>query len=108
MYGVPYASFDVSGTITDEDHQPLKDIQVKVGYLGIKSNPIYSDAKGNYGFQSRDGEEIDSVDIIVTDTAGVYESDSVRVAAEYIKLDQPEGWKTGETTVHKDFQLKKK
>ena len=105
-YGCPYVSLDVSGTITDEANQPLKDIQVQVSLLGYTSSPIYSDKNGTYLRQSNEGAA-KYVDIVVRDTAGVYASDSVRVDIERVMYDQPKGWKEGEATAHQDFQLKK-
>ena len=105
-YGCPYVSLDVSGTITDEANQPLKDIQVQVSLLGYTSSPIYSDKNGTYLRQSNEGAA-KYVDIVVRDTAGVYASDSVRVDIERVMYDQPKGWKEGEATVKQDFQLKK-
>ena len=99
-YGVPYALLEVSGTITDQAKKPLENIQVTVkrkdnnDFLG----EVYSEADGRYVMESDYVFPEDSFDILVTDTAGVYESDSVRVKAEY---------ENGSPNQH-DFQLKKK
>ena len=107
MYGVPHATLDVSGIITDEANQPLKDIKVQVRLLGITSGPKFSDESGKYLFHSQDGLYLDSVDILVQDTAGVYASDSARVAVDLVEYDNIHGWQVGEATAHQDFQLKK-
>ena len=110
-YGVPYTELDVFGTITDEDNKPLENIQVQVKYIseyGYTPSPVYSDSIGQYAFTSRDsGEQLDSIDVLVKDTSGVYECDTMRVPTEYHKVEDS-GWKVGESVAHHDFRLKKK
>ena len=107
MYGVPHADLNVSGTITDEENQPLKDIKVQVRLLGYTPGPKYSDENGKYLYHSQEGLEADSVDILVQDTTGVYAPDSARVAVDLVKYDKIQDWQVGEATAKKDFQLKK-
>ena len=106
-YGCPYISLDVSGKITNEEKQPLEGIQVNIGLLGYTTRPFYSDSVGKYGYHSHEGIA-DSVDIIVKDPEGIYESDSVRVATEKNMFETPIKWQEGEATASHDFQLKKK
>ena len=106
-YGCPYISLEVSGTVTNEAHQPLPDMQVNMAVNGYKLKPVLTDSAGQYAWSSYDGGS-DSIDIIVTDPKGVYQSDSVRVPVETKMFEQWRHWQEGESIVHQDFQLKEK
>lgn len=113
-YGSPYATFEMSGTVTDEQEQPLENIQVAVrnrwdrengslGYIVCSTNP-----DGQYEWRS--GAYTDSIEIIVRDTAGVYESDSVNVGLEFDRsgVSKQDHWNWGKAEVQQDFVLGKK
>ena len=114
MYGTPYATLEVTGTVTDkEDNQPLKNIRVSVKPKGDTEYYMadYTNEDGIYKVENDDMRRIDSVDIIAMDTAclSLYASDTVRVAVEYDPLaTREDNWFEGAGIVHKDFQLKKK
>ena len=110
-YGCPYATFKVSGNITDEAKQPVENIQVKVKNDGYQIMPEgYSDENGRYMIEDVGAFPVPNVDIIVTDTAGVFDSDSVRVEVTYdrSKVSPDDHWNDGEAVIQYDFQLKKK
>lgn len=111
-YGVPHATFEAAGKVTDEETQPVENIRVKMKtkweneYLSDQ----YTNEDGEYYVSLEDNWPIDSVDIIVTDTADVYEGDSVRVKVDYDRSGVAKGdnWNNGKGIVRQDFQLKKK
>lgn len=116
-YGTPHATFEATGTITDQENKPLKNIQVVVRQKAYGVGPAnallpeqYTDEEGMYRGSRNDAFPVDSVDIIVTDTAGVFESDSVRVKVDYDRshVSQGDHWYAGGGYVQQDFQLKKK
>ena len=76
------------------------------GYLSDQ----YTNEDGEYYVSLEDNWPIDSVDIIVTDTADVYEGDSVRVKVDYDRsgVSKDDNWNNGKGIVRHDFQLKKK
>ena len=76
------------------------------GYLSDQ----YTNEDGEYYVSLEDNWPIDSVDIIVTDTADVYEGDSVRVKVDYDRsgVSKDDNWNNGKGIVRQDFQLKKK
>lgn len=117
-YGTPHATFEAAGTITDEDNKPLENIRVT---LKDRYRPnrdyrrtfpaVYTDDGGEYVIGPyNDFFPKDSMDIIVTDTTGVYASDSVSVKVDYdrSKVKWGDNWNSGAGYVHQDFQLKKK
>lgn len=111
-YGVPHATFEAAGKVTDEAAQPVENIRVTMktkrenGYLSDQ----YTNEDGEYYVSLEDNWPIDSVDIIVTDTADVYEGDSVRVKVDYDRsgVSKGDNWNNGNGIVRQDFQLKKK
>ena len=117
-YGTPYATFEATGTITNEENKPLENIRVT---LKDRYRPnrdyrrtmpdVYTADDGTYTFGPYGGFfPVDSLDIIVTDTTGVHASDSVSVKVDYdrSKVKWGDNWDSGAGYVHQDFQLKKK
>ena len=71
---------------------------------------VYTADDGTYTVGPYDFFPVDSLDIIVTDTTGVYASDSVSVKVDYDRsnVEWGDNWNDGAGYVHQDFQLKKK
>ena len=115
-YGCPYAQFEATGVVTDDEQQPLENMQVLVhtkwdSDMSREYMPqVYTDEAGEYTLSTERLFPTDSMDIIVTDTAGVYESDSVRVKVDYDRsgVSPDDHWNEGVGKVYQDFQLKKK
>lgn len=133
-YGTPYATFEATGTITNEENKPLENIQVVVKRPGFyeyveeytedrrkhTTEPFdpftdcapnsYTDADGAYQIGPHSYFPTNSVEILVRDTSGVYASDSVSVKVDYdrSKVKWGDNWDSGAGYVHQDFQLKKK
>lgn len=112
-YGCPYARWDVNGKISDEENNPIENAQVILSSpkAGQIRDTLYSDEEGLYrgSYPGVFPYSKDSIDIVVRDTAGVYASDSVRVAVEYDKSEVADGdsWNGGTAYIQQDFQLKK-
>ena len=111
-YGVPHATFEAAGKVTDEAAQPVENIRVtmKTKRENEYLSDQYTNEDGEYYVSLEDNWPIDSVDIIVTDTADVYEGDSVRVKVDYDRsgVSKGDNWNNGKGIVRQDFQLKKK
>ena len=111
-YGVPHATFEAAGKVTDEAAQPVENIRVKMKTKWENEYFLdqYTNEDGEYYVSLEDNWPIDSVDIIVTDTADVYEGDSVRVKVDYDRsgVSKGDNWNNGKGIVRQDFQLKKK
>ena len=113
LYGVPHATFEAAGKVTDEAAQPVENIRVTMKTKRENEYYLldqYTNEDGEYYVSLEDNWPIDSVDIIVTDTADVYEGDSVRVKVDYDRsgVSKNDNWNNGKGIVRHDFQLKKK
>jgi putative lipoprotein (rSAM/lipoprotein system) len=116
-YGCPHATFEAFGKITDQEAKPLENIRVTVKKTsrgdsseGYTFPEEFTTENGEYKVGKYSVFPMDSVDILVDDTAGVYNSDSVRLKVEYDKTNvaPSDHWNNGTGSVHYDFQLKKK
>ena len=111
-YGCPYATFEARGKVTGENAKPVENIRVRIrNRYGAELPELYTDGNGEYNTGKLEGViPPDSVDIIVTDTADVYASDTVRVKVEYDRSGVPESnhWNEGFGSVYQDFQLTKR
>lgn len=107
LYGVPTATYKVSGTVTGEKHKPLKDVQVVV--KGYKNYPITdtlrTDNKGRYTADYT-WYPTDSLNIVVTDPSGEYKADSTKIEVPW--KEGASVFDQGEQTFKQDVQLKKK
>lgn len=113
MYGVPHADLNVSGTITDEENQPVENIQVSVK---LNFNPwsgkipvAVSAEDGLYEGELEGVFPVQTAMLYADDTTGVYASDSAEVKLTYDKsqVSPSDHWNSGTATVKQDFQLKK-
>ena len=103
-YGCPYAELEVSGQVTNEQGEALKDIQVAV--FPEWHDTLYTDSLGRFDKTYEYVFPKDQQFIIVHDTAGVYASDTAIVDVTYSGGDDK--WYSGYGEAHADFQLKKK
>lgn len=106
LYGVPTATYKVSGTVTNEKHKPLKDVQVVV--KGYKNYPITdtlrTDSKGRYAADYT-GYPADSLNIVVTDPSGEYKADSTKIEVPW--KEGASAFDQGKQTFKQNVQLKK-
>jgi putative lipoprotein (rSAM/lipoprotein system) len=108
-YGSPYAEYDVRGQVTNEDYEPLEDMQVVVkSYNKYEwADTVYTNQAGEfhteYGMTSFGG---DCLQVIVNDPKGEYLSDTVHVANNSMDKEKDSSW-TAEYSVEVNIQLKK-
>ncbi|MBQ7531744.1 MAG: radical SAM-associated putative lipoprotein [Paludibacteraceae bacterium] len=115
-YGSPYATFEISGTVSNEDDEPLQNIQIvhqrgwKDGagttYWSEWPDTLYTDADGKF-YRNYGGDfPLEYRKLVVNDTTGVYASDSVDTTVTYSGGDHH--WYHGKGELKADFVLKKK
>lgn len=110
-YGSPYAEYDVEGYVYDENGNMLENMQVVVRtYDRVWDYPdtVYTNEKGHYrvvhGMTTQGG---DCIEVIVNDTAGVYESDSKHIASSKMTVEDQSSWNV-KYSMRADFTLDKK
>lgn len=80
LYGVPTATYKMSGTVTNQQRRPISNAQVVVkGYKNRAiTDTLTTDKKGRYQTEYT-GFPTDTLNIVVTDPNGIYSTDSVQV-----------------------------
>ena len=110
-YGSPYATYEVSGVITDEEEKTVANIRVTVQNDGYQILPeAYSEEDGLYSAKNDRAFPFSRVEIIAEDTSGVYSPDTARVDVRYDRtgVSSSDNWNEGSASILQDFQLKKK
>ena len=107
-YGMPYAELEATGKVTNERNEPVRSARVTL--KNVPSRDGYTDAEGIYSICVTNHFPVDSLSILVSDTDGVYQPDSVRLKVDYDRSDakQHSGFYRGKGYVYQDFQLKEK
>ena len=110
-YGCPYAEYDVEGYVYDEDGNMLENMQVIVRTYDASwdyPDTVYTNADGHYhAIHSLTSIGGDCMEVIVNDTAGVYDSDSRHISSGKMKVEDQDSWSTY-YSMRADFKLSKK
>ncbi len=125
MYGSPYANYSVKGTVTDENGNPIKDLEVRLygvtTYEGKEYSipnhlePVKTDQQGTYYLEMSYGSYYDKLQINVKDidgaaNGGEFASDSLRSGTlTFLKdKDDKNMWFVGNADISMpDIKLKK-
>ena len=110
-YGCPYAEYDVEGYVYDENGNMLENMQVIVRTYDASwdyPDTVYTNADGHYhAIHSLTSTGGDCMEVIVNDTAGVYDSDSRHISSGKMKVKDHDSWSTY-YSMRADFKLSKK
>ncbi len=107
MYGMPTGDFEIKGSVTTEDGQPVENAEVRVTHPDVESG-VYSfkkvstDAKGNYNLES--DIILGRVKVVCIPKNPDMQSDSVIVKLEY--KGSHDDWDAGHAEETVDFKLK--
>ncbi len=111
LYGSPYTMYKYAGSVTNEQKEPLKGVQVSIKapkYDNRKMNyePIFTREDGQFsGVIRYEPSSVDTLNVVFTDTAQVYREDSTQVVVKWEK--SREEWCAGECEFEVNMQLKK-
>ncbi len=115
-YGVPTGDLKLEGKVSNENNEPLQNIQVlhrpgwKDGagtmYWSGPQDTLYTDSNGMFYLQYKFEMPMQYSKIIAHDTAGVYASDSIETSVRFSGGDGD--WYEGHAELKADFVLKKK
>lgn len=115
MYGTPYATFEVKGTVTDENDQPVADAVVRVSdsedtITEDNSDWVFfakgvTDQNGYYCITGREfGPKAIRIECLPDDPN--LEPQTLIVDVKYDKTDDNDGWHWGHASLTVDFKLK--
>lgn len=107
IYGVPYATYMVEGTIKNEQNMPIEGATIVVkGYNNqIIGDTIVSDKKGKFEL-SKSAFPTKTINIVVADPNNQYETDSVQHTTTYTKEQEGRGFYRGECKIETEIKLK--
>lgn len=113
MYGTPTGSFEVKGTVTNEEGTPIPDAVVRVTEPHVDSamwsiSRGVTNSQGNYSVEEG-SVPVESLKIVCLPPGNVYAPDSTTVAIEYLydENHKPDAWYRGHVELTVDFKLKK-
>ena len=121
-YGVPYATYMVEGTVTDEANNPIQGIKTSIKGIFPNGDKVYvdavdsvlSDASGKYQLRYR-GMDRPDYKLTVEDTdgeanGGEFLSDTLDIEyGKAVKVKNGDGaWNGGEYQIQQAVKLKKK
>ena len=96
-YGTPYAEFEVKGVVTDEEGNPIRNIEVKLtnNTRTVTSETGLYSVKTNY--ETPNDPQVFHVAFNDVDGAenGSFKNDTVDVAFHNSELTNPHGWSEG-------------
>lgn len=102
MYGIPVATYRVSGTVRDAQHKPVSGAQVVVkGYKNFPFDTLTTDAKGRYS-ATIEGWPNDTLNFVATDPATA-QSDSVQKAVEW---ENEQGFSSTAKPIRSDIHIR--
>lgn len=113
MYGSPNSTFEIKGTVTDEEGRSVPDAIIRISEPEFYSYPYclkkgLSDFDGSYSIYGS-CYPVDSLKVVCKPTDNRLEADSVLVAMDYKKEKEDKGmWYQGHAKATVDFILKKK
>lgn len=101
MYGIPVASYSVSGTVQSADRKPVKNAEVVVkGYKNFPIDTLHTNAHGQYR-GTIEGWPNDTLNIVAQDPK-TGQKDSVQVATEW---QTEQGFRSTAKPVQADIRL---
>ena len=107
IYGVPYATYDISGTVVNKKHQPIEEAKVVVkGYNNrVIGDTLTTNEEGK--FELRESAfPTDMINIVVAYPEGQYKTDSIQYPASYEKAQEGRGFYRGECKIETEIKVK--
>jgi len=116
-YGVPTASFELKGKVTDTLDNPIENIRVNIRPNDYHMEEIYTDMEGNYFF-SAGGMPFSDITVKVEDidgeeNGGEFATQTISFpikSSDYVKEEErkDDNWYSGTARKEINFKLEKK
>jgi len=114
MYGQPYATFQISGHVTDEDGNALEEKRIIVRNLicgeenaYMMSDTLATEEKGNYLWKKKIGIDSGKLRVVCQDPKEEFKADSVEIDIELTEKGK-DFWNMGSGQKTVNFELQKK
>lgn len=108
MYGTPTGSFEVKGTVTNNNNVPVENAMVilrqTTSYME-PSDTTYTNAKGSYLLKVKNAWPANKVKLVCKPQDNELLADSVYIEPEF---KGGNGWDSGTAKIEHDFKLKAK
>lgn len=100
LYGVPYATYDISGKVVDQNNRPVPDASVIVkGYRNAAiADTLQTNKQGKFQIVTSN-YPADAINIVVQSPNESYPTDSVQHTVEYRKEQSERGFYLGECEI---------
>lgn len=107
IYGVPYATYMVKGTVKNEQDVPIKGATIVVkGYNNkIIGDTLVTDKKGQFEL-TESAFPAETINIVVIDPTKQYETDSLQHTTTYTREQEKRGFYRGECKIETEIKLK--
>ncbi len=103
MYGIPVATYQISGTVERTDKKPVRNADVIVkGYKNFPIDTLHTNARGKYQ-ATIEGWPNDTLNLVATDPQ-TGQQDSVQVATEW---QTEQGFRSTAKPIRADIRLRK-
>lgn len=109
LYGVPYATYNISGQVLNNDGKPIKktSIVIKDSHKQLIGDTLITDKKGEFSI-STSAFPTEEINIIVVDPITQQPIDSVQHTATYQIDEEKRGFYRGECKIETTITLKDK
>lgn len=107
IYGVPYATYDISGTVLNKKNKPIEGAEVVIkGYNNrVIGDTITTNKQGEFELHES-AFPTDMINIVVADPEGQYKTDSIQYPASYEKTQEGRGFYRGECKIETEIKVK--
>ena len=107
LYGIPYATYHVSGKVVNSKNKPMKKMPIVVkGYNNhIMGDTLYTDKQGNFG-TTVSAFPAQEVNIVVANPTNQQPLDSVQYPTTYTKKTVESGFYRGECNIETKIKIK--
>jgi putative lipoprotein (rSAM/lipoprotein system) len=107
IYGVPYASYDISGTVLNKKNKPIEGAEVVIkGYNNrVIGDTISTNKQGEFELHES-AFPTDMINIVVSDPSRQFKTDSIQHTATYEKTQDGRGFYRGECKIETEIKVK--
>lgn len=106
-YGSPYGTFEVTGTVTDEEGNAVSEENIIIKFGNYRPDTVKTSDNGFFKYTNDHTwpNTSDTLSIIANDSKGVYKNDTTKTFLE--QTEKGEDWYVGKYIKNVNIKLKK-